>query len=137
MNTCVNDGSGGMNDVVGITGTSPTNTDITVFYTDFGGASDYAPSNGTPVAWDGILPATNTNVYSDVNGDGSCDVLRGYNEWLQSSPTDGVYQDVHFQLSFQCNTGFWDDGAQIPAQVEGHEMTIPDAIEKHRLHGNR
>ncbi len=132
-NTCISDGSGGMSEPAGITGTAADDTDITVFYTDFGGTPVFAPSNGTPVDWDTTLPATDLHVYGDVSGDGACSVLTGFNDWAQTSPSPGVVRDTHLSLGFQCNTGSWADGATPPSSIEDREMTAYGALVNQRI----
>jgi hypothetical protein len=133
VNTCISDGSGGMSEPAGITFTSPGDLDVTVFYTNFGGTTDYAPSNGTAVDWDGTPPATDLNVYGDVNGDGLCSVLTGHNDWVQSI-AGPVYQDTNFALGFQCNTGNWVDGAKPPSTIEDRELTGQQIFDRHQVY---
>jgi len=82
----------------------------------------------TAVAWDGLQPETNQHVYGDVNGDGLCSVLVGHDDWVQATPSSGVFQDTNFALGFQCNTGNWADGAKPPSTIEDREMTAYQAL---------
>ena len=65
----------------------------------------FAPSNSTPVNRDVDFPETyQTSVAVDVNGDGQMSVLRGYDDWAQTTAA-GVTRLTNMQLGFQCGTG--------------------------------
>jgi hypothetical protein len=105
---CVDDGSGGLNETLGLAGTYALDRDVTVFHA--GPATLYAPSNGSAVDWDGS-GAINGGAYMDVSGDGRCDALVGFNDWAQTSPAPGVLRLTSMSLDFVCLPSHWSSGA--------------------------
>jgi hypothetical protein len=132
-NACISDGSGGMSEPAGLVSGPSTDTDVVIFYANAGNTSVYGPSNATAVDWDDTPPATDLNVYADVSGDGACSVLNAFDDWTQTSSA-GVTHDTALSLGFQCNTGFWADGAPPPSQLEDREFTAPMVLAKHQVY---
>jgi hypothetical protein len=108
---CVDDGSGGMNETTGLPSAPSTSALTTIFYTNSGGTSNYGPSNGSPIDWDGSPPPTDLHDFDDVSGDGQCSPLGGFDDWTSTTPSPGVTRFTNFSFSSQCNTGLWADGA--------------------------
>jgi hypothetical protein len=97
---------------MGVAGTYALDRDVTVFHA--GLATLYAPSNGSPVDWDGNGSVT-SGAFMDVSGDGRCDALVGFNDWAQTSPAPGVLRLTNMTLDFACLTNHWSSG--VPASV--------------------
>jgi hypothetical protein len=61
-------------------------------------------------------------------------VLTGQNDWAQTTPAAGVFRDSLLGLGFQCNTGFYADGAPPPDQVEDREITVTAIVAQNKLY---
>jgi hypothetical protein len=109
--TCGDDGSGGLDETVGV----PTPQDfplhdiaITFSGPDFG--IYYGPSGGHPIDWDLSLEATDQHVYRDVSGDGRCSDLPGFNDMELVAAGPGVTKMAHLHPNVVCDTGTWTNG---------------------------
>ncbi len=95
---CVGDGlTGGMDEPIGVSG-DPASPDVVKFFRNPGPNQLYAPSNMTPVDWNFNGFSGEMHVYSDINADGQCTVLQGFNDWAWLA---------NF-LAFQCSPNFAD-----------------------------
>jgi hypothetical protein len=134
VSSCVSDGSGGINESIGVSGPT-TDTDVVAFYSAGGSQENYGASNGARIDFDAdgdTGPTTgDAAVYADVNGDGQCNVLHGYNDW-QHTTVGSVTTMQHLRIGFQCNTGNWADGAGLVDSLSTNELTGPYA-QSHNL----
>ncbi|MBI4160829.1 MAG: hypothetical protein HY509_00100 [Acidobacteria bacterium] len=89
------DECGGLDEAVGVSG-DPASLDVVKFFGQPGPIQLFAPSNMTPVDWNNVPPDTEPGVLADINGDGQCTVLQGFNDWA------GLF------YAFQCTSGFLD-----------------------------
>jgi hypothetical protein len=131
--TCTNDGTGGMSEATGVGGPAG-DTDVVNFYTLGGSQLEYGAATGR-IDWDadGDTGATGGDaaIYSDVNGDGLCNVLHGYNDW-QHTTVGPVTTMQHLRTQSNCNTGNWADGVTPPLdQQSTNELTYPQAQALH------
>ncbi|MEK7690596.1 MAG: hypothetical protein AAB425_06220 [Bdellovibrionota bacterium] len=82
---CVSDGRlqkpDGMNEERGLNDHS---NKVVVFFRDdpeFGVSMAYSVANGNPIDWNFNGNSTENSAYADVNGDGQCTILNGFDDW--------------------------------------------------------
>ena len=110
--------SGGLDENTGVSGAAGS-LDVTVFYADGGATVLYAPSNGTPVDWNNNGAVGELHVIEDVSGDGSFDVLSGFNDW------------AGLNYAFQCAVGTWQD-SRGPSWTGPRELGFQKSLARPR-----
>jgi hypothetical protein len=105
---CGDDGSGGLDETVGVT--TPEDPFIAIPFNvpDFG--TCWGPSAGHPIDWDANGLATDQHVFSDVSGDGKCTDLPGFNDMERTASASDVTKFVHLQMNAVCAPGYWTNG---------------------------
>jgi hypothetical protein len=109
---CGDDGSGGLDEAVGVA-TPDGYPPVAIRFSGPSSGIYYGPSGGHPIDWD-VSHSVSRHVYRDISGDGKCSDLPGFDDMALATSGPGVTKLAHFQPNAACAEGYWTNGTAQP-----------------------